>query len=150
MRWRLLSVVVVLVVALALVLSWSFGVIGASASTCIKVDPVGIKELDQGIAAHAALDTVYAVKQDAGTWMLAARVPASGVAVWKATLVPSGTNVGYPFLYIDPQNKAAIDNWKGESAVKQGGQVYGQGWDKEMLRLIQAQKTYRQAVACTR
>jgi len=70
--------------------------------------------------------------------------------VWQATLVPTGTNIGRPFLYIDPRNAAAFDNWRGKSDLTQEAQVSGKGWEKEMLRLFQAQKGYRQAVACTR
>jgi hypothetical protein len=149
MRWRLASTLVVLSVVLALVLSWSFGVIGASASTCIRVDPAGVKELETGIGGHVKLGAVYGVKEDAGTWLVAARIPAAGVAVWKATLVPSGTNIGYPFLYMDPRNKAAIDNWgeKSDLTVAARGD---KGWEQEMLRLFQAQKAYRQVLACTR
>jgi len=150
MRWRLVSVVVALGLVLALVLSWSFGAIGASASTCIKVDPAGIKELETGIDGHVKLGTVSAVKEDAGTWLVAAHIPAAGVAVWQATLVPTGTNIGRPFLYIDPRNAAAFDNWRGKSDLTHEAQVAGKAWEKEMLRLFQAQKGYRQAVACTR
>jgi hypothetical protein len=88
MRWRLALMLAGLGVALALVLSWSFGVFAARAAGCTKVGPGAVKIMDLGMDRGIKLGSVYALPNGGG-WDFAARVPGAGVAVWLAYITPT-------------------------------------------------------------
>jgi hypothetical protein len=137
MRWRTASALVVLAVALALVLSWSLGAFGADA-VCTKMGPGAVQYMQSGMAHHVRLGTLYGVRRDKTTWILAAHIPGAGVAVWQAP-TPNGTS----FLTPIPMNAVAVDNWL--SVFRSPKNV-----EKAMYPYYRAEKAYQQAVACLR
>jgi len=146
MRWRLASMLAGLAVALAFVLSWSFGVFAARPAGCTKVGPGAVKIMDRGMARGIKLGSVYALPNE-GAWNFAARIPGAGVAVWLAYITPTTPMMSQHdllrfFPVAAPVNAVAWENSRWGHP--------GPPPDKVIVHVTQRSNWYRQVVACVR
>jgi hypothetical protein len=146
MRWRLALMLAGVAVALALVLSWAFGVFAARAAGCTKVGPGAVKIMDLGMDHGIKLGSVYALPSGGG-WNFAARIPGAGVAVWLAYITPTTPMMSQHdllkfFPVAAPVNAVAWENSRWGHP--------GPPPNKVIVRIDQRSTWYHQVVACIR